>query len=68
MKVTKHGNTYSKTPPIKVECECGCHMEVDESELEGNSNKWIFCVECREMVMVPEEAIQAAHDAVIAKR
>ena len=55
MKVLKHGRQYTKTPPVKVACKCGCEMEVDENDTEGGacSQPYVWCPECREIVFVP---------------
>ena len=60
MKVTKHGK-YSNSPlAIKAICPCGCEMEVSSGELEGNSSHYVWCPECKEMVMISQSEIDAA--------
>jgi hypothetical protein len=58
MKVLEHGKNYRQTPPVKVRCECGCLMEVSDHDLEGWSTLFVWCIECREPVYLPEKAVR----------
>lgn len=50
MKVLKHGRHFTRKPPVNCKCACGCEMEVDEGDMEGNTTPFVWCPECKEPV------------------